>query len=139
MLGGWELHIGGGLSLNMSLKKILIFLGVQETIKQEFSDQELKEMSGAVDFAWKWIPAKGHSGGVILGIKVDIFEVEQWEIANHFVGCLVRSRLTNFRFWVMSIYGPAHHELSEEFILELMKFCETEPLPILMGGRFQPH
>jgi hypothetical protein len=36
------------------------------------------------------------------------------------------------------VYGPAHHEQSEEFILELTKFCESESLPILMGG-FQPH
>jgi hypothetical protein len=85
-------------------------VGVQETIKQDFSDYELKDMSGIVDFTWKWILARGHSGGLMLGVKVDSFEVEQWELANFFLGCLVRNRLTNFRFWVINVYGPAHHE-----------------------------
>lgn len=91
-------------------------------------------MSGTVDFAWKWIPGRGHSGGIMLGVKVESFEVEQMELASHFLGCLVRNRLTNFRFWVINVYGPAQHDLSEDFILELSKFGDSETLPILMGG-----
>jgi endonuclease/exonuclease/phosphatase family metal-dependent hydrolase len=67
----------------------------------------------------------------MLGVKVDSFEVKQMELANYFLGCLVRNRMTNFRFWVINVYGPAHHELSEDFILELTKFRATETLPIL--------
>lgn len=36
---------------------------IQETIKQDFSDGELREMAGNKVFAWHWIPARGHSGG----------------------------------------------------------------------------
>lgn len=82
-------------------------MGIQETIKQDFSDGELKGLAGTVDFAWKWIPAKGHSGGLILGVKMDSFEIEHWELASYFLGCLVRNRLTNFRFWIITVYGPA--------------------------------
>lgn len=60
---------------------------------------ELKDLSGSVDFVWKWIPANGHSGGLMLGIKVDSFEIEEIEMADFFLGCLIRNRLTNFRFW----------------------------------------
>lgn len=38
-------------------------IALQETIKQDFTDKELRELSGSRDFSWVWIPAKGHSGG----------------------------------------------------------------------------
>jgi hypothetical protein len=45
------------------MQENLDMLGVQETIKQDFSDKELREMAGSVEFLWKWILARGHSGG----------------------------------------------------------------------------
>ena len=65
---------------------------------------------------------------------MESFEVEQVELAGYFLGCLVRNRLTNFRFWVLNIYGPAQHELSGDFIQELATFCANEILPIVMGA-----
>ena len=65
---------------------------------------------------------------------MESFEVEQVELAGYFLGCLVRNRLTNFRFWVLNIYGPAQHELSGDFIQELSTFCANEILPIVMGA-----
>jgi hypothetical protein len=59
-------------------------VGIQETIKQDFSDKELKELAGSADFAWKWIPAKGHSGGLLLGVKVENFEIEETNMADTF-------------------------------------------------------
>ena len=79
------------------LQENLDLVGIQETIKQNFSDRELKEMSGPMDFIWKWCP--GHSGGLLLGVKKETFEVEKVESTNFFLGCLVRNRLTNYRFW----------------------------------------
>jgi hypothetical protein len=93
-------------------------------------------MSGLMDFIWKWCPAKGHSEGLLLGVKMETFEIEKVESANFFLGCLVRNRLTNYRFWFLDIYGLAHHDLSEDFIQELSSFYDNELLPILMGGDF---
>jgi hypothetical protein len=41
--------------------------------------------------------------------------------------------MSNFRFWVVDIYGPAQHEHSENFILELSNCCVVETLPIVLG------
>lgn len=125
-----------GLVLKHIVQKNLDFVGIQETIKQEFSDHELKEMAGSVDFVWKWIPAKGHSGGLLVGVKVESLEIEQVELADFFLGCLVRNRITNFRFWILNVYGPAHHDLSGEFILDLSNFCSREILPMVLRGDF---
>ena len=53
-----------GLVMKHVIQESLDVVDLQETIiKLDFSDQDLREMSGPVDFVWKWIPAKGHSGG----------------------------------------------------------------------------
>jgi hypothetical protein len=93
-------------------------------------------MSGAYDFVWHWTLAKGHSGGLLLGVKEECYEVEEVNLDVHFIGCLVRDRLSNFRFWVLNVYGPAQHDLSAAFVQDLSDFCGKEILPILLGGDF---
>lgn len=41
-------------------------IGLQETIKQDFSDQDLRGIAGGQNFVWNWIPPHGHSGGILL-------------------------------------------------------------------------
>lgn len=85
---------------------------------------------------WFWIPARGHSGGLAVGINSDLFEIEQSMMLQYSIWVLVRNRTTNFRFWVVDIYGPAQHELSADFISEISEVCSKEELPFVMGGYF---
>jgi hypothetical protein len=73
-------------------------VALQETIKQDFSNSELKEFAGNKDFCWFWVPAKGHSGGLIIGIKIDEFELEQSRNGSFSLASLLRNRKTNYRF-----------------------------------------
>lgn len=43
-------------------------VGLQETIKNSFSDAELLELAGNRNFSWSWTPAKGRSGGILWGV-----------------------------------------------------------------------
>jgi exonuclease III len=137
----WNIR-GLGKSRKRNLVKDHIMLedmdlvAIQETIKQSFEDKELKEMSGNKEFSWFWSPAKGHSSGLITGVNLEGYEVEQCIFEVFFLGSLVRNRKTNFRFWVLNIYGPANHEFSSSFIEGLCNFCRNESLPILFGGDF---
>jgi len=62
---------------NHVIQEDLDAVALQETIKSDFVDWELKEMAGNKDFVWSWIPAKGHSGGLLTGVKTDILEMEE--------------------------------------------------------------
>lgn len=46
------------------LTEDLDIVAIQETIKQDFIDIELKELSGNRYF--NWVPSRGHSGGSLL-------------------------------------------------------------------------
>ena len=52
------------------------------------------------------------------------------------MGILVRNRTTNYRFWVINVYGPAQQKFSADFIQEISSFCSNIILPILMVGDF---
>ena len=48
---------------------------VQETIKQSFTDLELRGIDGNERFIWSWLAASGHSGGCLLGVRDSTLEV----------------------------------------------------------------
>lgn len=73
-------------------------VGLQETIKQDFYDQELKGLAMGQHFVWNWIPSHGHSGGILVGVKEGILQVEDWVKGQHFVGVILRNRVSNFRW-----------------------------------------
>jgi exonuclease III len=109
-------------------------IGIQETIKSDFSDKELADIAGGVSFSWVWLEAKGKSGGILVGVKRDPFELEDHVIREFSIQITIRNRMTNLRWDLVTVYGPAHHELSDAFILELDDICSQGRLPWVMGG-----
>lgn len=47
---------------------------LQETIKSSFSASDLSSIGGSGRFIWKWLPASSHSGGILIGAKLDVFD-----------------------------------------------------------------
>ena len=111
-------------------------VGLQETVKGDFSDQDLQDLAGGLQFTWVWLPARGHSGGILLGARVDTLEVEAHDIREFSIQMDLRNRLTNFRCSVVVVYGPAQHDLSRNFLAELDEICNKRNLPMIMGGDF---
>lgn len=111
-------------------------LGIQETIKQDFSDAELKDITSGIPFCWNWVPSKGHSGGILMGVKDDCLEIEKWNKGEFFLEAEIRNRLNNLRWRVMVVYGPANHSLSDSFIGDSQDGVHNSCLPLVMGGDF---
>jgi len=63
-------------------------------------------------------------------------ELEDSRSGLYSLSILVRITSSNFRFWLVNVYGPANHEFSEDFIRDISGICEGEPLAILLGGDF---
>ncbi|KAJ1271692.1 hypothetical protein BS78_06G145400 [Paspalum vaginatum] len=117
----------------------LYMVGLQETKREDFQDNEneLRELSVNKPFTWRWSPAKGTSGGILVGIRDDFFELEMCEVHDLYVWIGLRHRISNFRFYVVTVYGPAHHELSRYFLQSLSEIINKGScLPILFGGDF---
>lgn len=135
----WNIRGLGKAARRRQLKELVITekldaIGVQETIKKQFCVRELRNLVGNLSFKWHWIPAVGHSGGILLGVKEDFLEVESCDSGNFFVSMGVRSRLSNFRWELIVVYGLAHHDMSQRFLEELDRKCKNATIPLVMGG-----
>ena len=73
-------------------------------------------MEGNKEFQWIWSPSRGHSGGLVIGFNNDLLELEDSRSGLYSLSILVRIRSSNFRFWLVNVYGPANHEFLEDFL-----------------------
>ena len=111
-------------------------VGLQETVKEDFSTGLLQEISGGLTFSWSWLPARGKFGGILLGIKVDSLEMETCSLGEFCIQMTVRDRVSNFRWEMICVYGPAQHDKSALFVEELNSICQNCLLPMVIGGDF---
>lgn len=71
-----------------------------------------------------------------MGIDQDKLEMEHTENFEFCISMTVRNRLNNFRWLMLTVYGPAHHDRSLDFLEELYNICKEAVLPIIVGGDF---
>ena len=110
---------------------------LQETIKQDFTDFELQGLEVGEKIYWCWLPAVGHSGGMLLGLRDSVFEVESTDRGQYFLSANFLHRPYNFPMTIIGVYGPANHSASAEFLDEISAKVASCRFPILMGGDFK--
>ncbi|KAE8778727.1 hypothetical protein D1007_48323 [Hordeum vulgare] len=107
-------------------QKEIDIVGLQETIRQDFSRLELQRLSRH-HFAWQWLPATGHSGGILLGIREDAFSVKDMDRGEFFVSMAVTDRRVHLSWEVIIVYGPVVHRRLADFLAELKNKVESAP------------
>jgi exonuclease III len=90
-------------------KESIDVICLQETIKQSFTDQELKSIEPGETFHWSWVSASGHSGGLLLGFRDSVFEVGSIDQCKFFISVVVLHRSSKVIFEFIGVYGPADH------------------------------
>jgi len=68
----------------------LQMVGLQETMKESFTDRELLDIAGTKDFTWQWLPPKGKSGGILMGVCLETLELEDFSIHDFCIMMSVR-------------------------------------------------
>jgi exonuclease III len=112
------------------------FLGLQETIKADFSAPELRSLEFGGQFNWNWLPANGRSGGLLLGFRDECFKVGEWRKGSFFLSVLVLHRQRNLKWWCILVYGPADHSRTAEFLGELEREVLACRFPVVVAGDF---
>lgn len=113
-------------------------VAIQETMRADFSLPELQGLSSHL-FAWHWLPSSGiagHSGGILLGVKDDTFEIGSMDRGEYFVSMELFERAINFKWEFIVVYGPADHSRSSAFLEELLRKISNSTLPVAVGGDF---
>ena len=76
----------------------------------------------------------GRSGGILLGVNKDTFEVSSFSRGEFFVGVEVLQRNNNINWELLVVYSPGHHARSYDFLREIYTKISTSPLPVAVGG-----
>ena len=94
--------------INYIRDEAIDIFGLQETIQQDLSIQELEGLS-SYKFVWQWLPTNGRSGGILMGVKEEKFEVEDMDRGEFFLSMTITDRTSHFCWEVSIVYGPADH------------------------------
>jgi hypothetical protein len=105
-------------------------------MRQDFTDQELRSLVSGDLFHWHWRAAVGRSGGMLLGIRDDSFEVGSIDQGNFFLSASLFHRETKFKFEFIGVYGPADHTRSHQFLADLETKVDACQFPVVVLGDF---
>jgi exonuclease III len=135
---GWNIHGFGRKTQikELARKEAVDVLFLQETIRQDFTDQELRSLVNGEVFHWQWRSAVGHSGGMLLGLRDDMFEVGGVDQGRFFLSATVMHRNARFKFELIGVYGPADHAMSALFLAELESKVQSSQFPVVIIGDF---
>ena len=86
----------------------LEFICIQETKKTDFSDPWLASIGGRFTFIWLWHPSIGASGGLLMGVREDLFEVDTCTATRFFTRMIIMDKRSGFKWTLINVYGAAH-------------------------------
>src|SRR6266508_3833486 len=100
------------------------------------SKLNLARLSGGSDFVWHCLPPRGRSGGILLGINATSFDLSLIVEGDFFIKFHLCNKSDNFKWILMAVYGPAQDDFKTAFLAELVRTCQENLLPPLIGGDF---
>ncbi|PNT71804.1 hypothetical protein BRADI_2g35721v3 [Brachypodium distachyon] len=81
-------------------------------------------------------PAVGHSGGLLIAVREDLFEFISSSQGDFFASMVIRNKLSRLQWEVLNVYGPVHYDRKAAFLAEIIDYVLQAQGPLLMGGDF---
>ena len=100
-------------------------VGLVETFIDSFSRNELSAIAGMDRFDWHVLPSSGHSRGILIGSKRDVFDFVAFDHGIFWESIVVYHKSLNTLWEFMVVYGPADHSLTSLFLDELSAKIEA--------------
>lgn len=82
------------------------------------------------------LPPHGRSGGILVGVNTTTLHVNWVNTGDFCVKFQLRSKVDGFDWVLVPVYGAAQVGHKAEFLAELVRICEAEVPPMLVGGDF---
>jgi hypothetical protein len=76
----------------------------------------------------------GRSGEILVGINIVTLAVQDVVTGDRCVKFYVTSKLDDYKWALVAVYGAAQDEHKADFLAEFVRICENKSLPILVGG-----
>jgi hypothetical protein len=86
---------------------VLDFVGLQETIKKDYSPAFFRKIDPFGQFCLKWSPSAGRAGGILGGFKLARFDIEDTIITRFFIKVTLMDLKIQKKWCLAIIYGAA--------------------------------
>jgi hypothetical protein len=103
---------------------------------KDCDEKLLKKFDSNQEYLWLYNSAHGKSGGILCGVKKDLYDVGSFAQGEYMIQMNLWDRLNKIKWNFLVVYGAAHDETKMEFLSELASFCSRNKEPILIGGDF---
>jgi exonuclease III len=114
----------------------LDFIIISETGRGSFSAPFLNNLAAGMDYSWFCLPPRGRSGGILAGINNTSLIVTKVVTGDFCVKFHLKIKRDNFEWALVAVYGAAQDRHKPAFLAELVRICENETLPLMVGGDF---
>jgi exonuclease III len=114
----------------------LDFIIISETGRGSFSTPFLNNLAAGMDYSWFCLPPRGRSGGILAGINNASLIVTKVVSGDFCVKFHLKIKRDNFEWALVAVYGAAQDRHKPAFLAEMVRICENESLPLMVGGDF---
>lgn len=112
------------------------FVGFFETKRENIDNHILNGIAGNNDFVWHSLPAINTAGGILVGLRNNLFEIIGFVDKKFCVIVTVKNKCDDFIWHLVAVYGTAYNEFKLEFIAELHDTMSDLTYPVILGGDF---
>jgi hypothetical protein len=81
----------------------------------DYSDSLLRIFDGNKDYLWMWNPAKGKSGGILVGILLERFDVGSFTQGEFMLKMNLWDKELKLKWNVIVVYGAAQEDKKNFF------------------------
>jgi exonuclease III len=112
------------------------FLCFQETMMHDFSYSCIRQVDPRRNYLWDWLPAIERSSGILSRFKLERFDVGVRNQGKFILQHTLWDKMLSKKWSVLNIYGAAHDDQKDDFLVELAAFCFKNKEPYVVGGDF---
>ena len=117
------------------LKENIDIICLQETKKTDFTKRFLNTISVKFNI-WKWLPANGTAGGIMIGLNSNCFSILSWYIGLYSITVGLINMQDNNKWALTVVYGPTNNNLRKKFWAELDSIQHAWKGPWVVCGDF---
>jgi hypothetical protein len=100
------------------------------------SKTNLARPSVGADIVWHCLPPRGRSEGILLDINTTSFDLSFIVEGGFFIKFQLNNKIDKFSWILMVVYGPAQDQFKSIVLDVLVRTCQYNFLPTLIGGDF---
>src|SRR3954471_15836318 len=118
----------------MIMDKKVDFVGLQETMRQNFSRTDLQKLCAGRDFHWHHTQSRRKFRGLLLGVNYTTLDVISQEEGEYYTKMTIQDVKSKFIWDLMLVYGEAQLVRKARFLAVLSRVLQHNINPILIGG-----